>query len=1110
MADPLLLGLYAYSALVKKKRDTETAKKALEAEQNATAADQAFELQKLAVEEAGKDRRANAETIAKNTQYYMYQNETNPSDIFTAPLIPGARHPQGYKILGTRSGGQTEFQAITDITGSGNTTGMPLFQYQGTVGTRSDLRKRHGPRVDLMNMTQVGTINKDGEYDIFSIEDTQVALGAQLERQIRVGNRTFPIGQEADAQTYGYEIGVRPKIEESYVLPNGKTIGGVKTSELGEARTTKSERFMLTIPAKGENSQQIISNLTRADVQRELNARGLREDQVTIDRLEIETGPNNTVVSEKTISRTTPADVTEKKTVYTARIGTVQHNNLTFSELENMANEQGYDLEDITYTPTTKTYKNGDLIETTVGETKNAAKQKRHIGYITDKNGVQHPVQAESKQTLTRLYGMLPGFEYAGLADVRMGSNSIVGAVEAEQTEDLLLTLESGEQVLSSQASGQQRATAVSQQAVKVGSDGTISRTGGASLTPTRTIAKDMNIGFRTKGNRFLGAPLSATPGDTLVVMSGKLDDDTIAELNGEDGGAGDYVSQAMPAIVQAISDIRASQASDREKAGLPPLRGHKSSLGFVRQNYPNFLKVEGMEEALKQSDTVQLNMKRDSLLQDIANASPTGSLPIVVQSASNPDTMDDENRIGNLANRGIDAIFAPTSVPPQYADFSANVLFPKLMALNGNRQDLADSSMFALLSLDRHWNGEPILVDNVISPSQNQPIIGAFKNFHDKKLTIGNTQMSYLDLFISYANGENVNLNEADYKYFANTLIPAANNLTDAVEAVEQFIYQHPANLDIFTYTPPSVQDAAMNNGLMGFGSSQTEQQFRADSQVIRSGTRGIGIANKILATYYDPETGNMRPSSSLGNVILSIDGLEYLSREAFDRFSGFLTGDDSDAIANSFMQNIDSLKQQLKLPVDGKGNEGREQIEAIIDDIAADVVAAGDDAELRALAARQFHIVTLAYELSATIQGGTGGRTISDQDVALILKALRQQFLASPESQVAVIEEARAMMQEIVTVAKFSRTQDPRTAAAFSIVQNLSAMSDVGSFHRNITPGEVARRIAGTRSVDMFDDQVILDSINIDRVLKGESPYTSVDQITPEDRAKFEGSIQ
>jgi len=68
-----------------------------------------------------------------------------------------------------------------------------------------------------------------------------------------------------------------------------------------------------------------------------------------------------------------------------------------------------------------------------------------------------------------------------------------------------------------------------------------------------------------------------------------------------------------------------------------------------------------------------------------------------------------------------------------------------------------------------------------------------------------------------------------------------------------------------------------------------------------------------------------------------------------------------------------------------------------------------------IRKLAIRQYHKYMLAYQLAAAIQGGTGGRTISDQDVQNILSALNFGFFTEANLEKATLQEARKMMTSI-----------------------------------------------------------------------------------------------
>ena len=68
-----------------------------------------------------------------------------------------------------------------------------------------------------------------------------------------------------------------------------------------------------------------------------------------------------------------------------------------------------------------------------------------------------------------------------------------------------------------------------------------------------------------------------------------------------------------------------------------------------------------------------------------------------------------------------------------------------------------------------------------------------------------------------------------------------------------------------------------------------------------------------------------------------------------------------------------------------------------------------------IRKLAIRQYHKYMLAYQLAAAIQGGTGGRTISDQDVQNILSALNFGFFTEAKLERETLREAKKMMTSI-----------------------------------------------------------------------------------------------
>ncbi len=238
--DPLLLGLYAFSVSQKKNRLTKQAIEANQAAAAATKAEQEFELKKIGIQQDRLDDRERLKIAEKNKQFYMYRSKTDPNDVFTLPHVGPRKHPEGYDIIGTKTGAETAFQPISEIVGdSSSPTGAAVYSFQGRVGTMEQLRLQpNGAMVDLLNLPQVGVLDKDGVPEIFSIENMKVAMGASERKSIRVGDKNFPLPNAADAQAYASEIGVEPVVESAVFTPDGTSIGETKTSHLRSEQQT--------------------------------------------------------------------------------------------------------------------------------------------------------------------------------------------------------------------------------------------------------------------------------------------------------------------------------------------------------------------------------------------------------------------------------------------------------------------------------------------------------------------------------------------------------------------------------------------------------------------------------------------------------------------------------------------------------------------------------------------------------------------------------------------------------------------------------------------------------------------------------------------------------
>ena len=159
--------------------------------------------------------------------------------------------------------------------------------------------------------------------------------------------------------------------------------------------------------------------------------------------------------------------------------------------------------------------------------------------------------------------------------------------------------------------------------------------------------------------------------------------------------------------------------------------------------------------------------------------------------------------------------------------------------------------------------------------------------------------------------------------------------------------------------------------------------------------------------------------------------------------------------------------------------------------------------DEVVRNLALRNYYRFMVAYSLAAAIQGGTGGRTISDQDVQNILKALKlNNILGKASTEIAVLDAAEEMILKIQTSADLVAKGDAKTRYAALKYQELT----MGGYRRsNMTSKSMATRLnaivpvntgaaqnnivsaAGGDTTDTRTDDEKLDAINADQSFGG-----------------------
>jgi hypothetical protein len=213
------------------------------------------------------------------------------------------------------------------------------------------------------------------------------------------------------------------------------------------------------------------------------------------------------------------------------------------------------------------------------------------------------------------------------------------------------------------------------------------------------------------------------------------------------------------------------------------------------------------------------------------------------------------------------------------------------------------------------------------------------------------------------------------------------------------------------------------------------------ASADMAKATSQAIAEADQLEGTYFDRQ-GNLYPEGSgLAQLYLYVDDGLYTFGVLTDKAMGMINAGlgRPASIKDTYSYNYEqvlggALKRvnEFKSVYDNtetaekyKGQEekeaearakNREQLETIVRQMNATKDGKADE-KARNFARRNFHKYMLAYQLAAAIQGGTGGRTISDQDVQNILNAFNFTPFSKPQNELATIRAAKAMLRRLNT---------------------------------------------------------------------------------------------
>lgn len=1086
-------------------------------------AKQGFIAQKeIVVAQAAADREAMDQMRALNVRTFMWGDGKGNIEYTTSVGPEMTKSPgPGWTQLGTALGYNpgsdgNKFILNSEFTPDPN---IPLYDYNGTPMTAKDIRQAQstqsrgevlGSSDDLTRQAitpptnlgpAIGHTNRKNGPTIYSPEDISVIRGYKVKQEFRTvgADNNIVQGSLTEVAPIARATGNPIQTVSFPVTASGERTGGEETVSAftGIRKLTdslKSETITAYFPTK-TGGTETVPNLTDDTYASELAKRGLNRDDVAVDRFSITTDRYTREIVDKSLkSSYSPPGVEVTKSV----VDLVFPNGDVLTDqnpadIDLYARERGISPSAITVVEKDVTTVDGE-ITTTKTTNKTYGQTRVAVGYITDGDGNRVEVTAPTQAALERAFGSVSGFEFAGMG--KRDSSGIVsldGAVDSRETQ--VISGPGFDNVPVGDATEEQRNAATSTRTATVSpTTGKVTITSAASEAIGQAkIAESMNVPFKINGTDvFLGAPSTLDKGNQLARMNSNLNADNLKQLIDE-GQAEDYINAFGPLVVGHLNFLNSNSIQDTGQS----LFRTKSLAAHVKSVYPQIFAVPGMKEYLIGIETTNVQDMVGRISDELNNSGNSGDVPVVGITSTNAPTMDDDNTMENPVASGSSTAVVGGNVPAKYADFFDKTINPVLNAVNNNVQNRTNLNILDILNKKYDRDGNPVVVDGIVAFERTQPILDAWMRMDAYKLSDNRTMFL---AFVDAANGAATK--SADFQYFSKEFIGSGESLSDLVAAVSPLIRGVVGDpLNGTAYIPPDIRQAAIRNGIGEFSTRVTDQQKQSLAGKQMSAYRVIDLSNSLINTLYDPDANNgqggYRASIAVADIELTVDGLFYLTNEALTRAKSALNMGNATAFANEIKGNLNDYVNDIylrhlevdpnALPPDDSpaAQAARKEIEGIIDDIANEAAGIKDDKTKQLYASRQLYIVSLAYELSAAMQGGTGGRTISDQDVAIILKALRQKFTATPESQVAVLEEVKRISQDIATDMEYQMSQNAQEAAGYYYVKALSAVSnDPRGYHRAVTAASIANRISGSGSKGVVvSDKVLLDSINMRR---------------------------
>lgn len=260
-----------------------------------------------------------------------------------------------------------------------------------------------------------------------------------------------------------------------------------------------------------------------------------------------------------------------------------------------------------------------------------------------------------------------------------------------------------------------------------------------------------------------------------------------------------------------------------------------------------------------------------------------------------------------------------------------------------------------------------------------------------------------------------------------------------------------------------PSVAGTARDRLLWAAQNNKDSRLFSKERasrvQQADSAANAINQIDRMIQTYYTRDGKFIDINTSLGQFYVAADGAVHLFQQGMENVLPGLIPVTQDQAVNAARNtifgtdrngrtNFFSITQNQPTNIlEIAKQRGYDTVDAFLAaerTARQENVAAFDEAvkglgsnneTVKNLALRNYYRFMVAYSMAAAIQGGTGGRTISDQDVQNILRALKMDSVFGQAStEVEILQAAKEML---VDIEKHSRAVGQGGARAYAALK-------------------------------------------------------------------------